>query len=76
MELSKKHQQQIESLIDKKITVRYGFGKKFERVLRKDYKGLYIKDKGQRVSCKPDTSTINIISFLALDPKIEKRLEK
>ncbi len=40
-----------------------------ERVLRKDPNGLYIKLKDVSVSVRPDTNTLNVIYFVASEPK-------
>lgn len=60
-------------MIGKKVTAYFGFNGKVEKVLHEDKDGLFIRFKGQRVFCRPDTITLNILRFIALDPKIVKR---
>lgn len=73
--LSARHKQQVDELIGKKVTVYIRF-KKHIKVLREDKDGLYIKFKNERVPCKPDTNTLNILFFTALDPKDRRNIEK
>lgn len=73
--LSERHQQQVTELIGKKITVYISLNKHI-KVLRQDEVGLYIRYKNERIPCKPDTNTLNILFFTALDPKYRKNLDR
>ncbi|RII34340.1 hypothetical protein D2A34_14445 [Clostridium chromiireducens] len=69
--LTDRQQNQINELIGKKVKIVISF-KSHVKVLRQDENGLYIRFKNQRVPCKPDTNTLNILFFTALDPKYRK----
>jgi hypothetical protein len=69
--MTTRHKEQVRNMIGKKVTV-YISHKRHERVLHEDKDGLYIRYKGQRVPCRPDTNSLNVLFFLALDPKIRK----
>lgn len=73
--LSERHQQQVNELVGKKVVVYISFTKQV-KVLREDKDGLYIKFKNERVPCKPDTNTLNILFFTALDPKYRRNIER
>lgn len=73
MNLSQRHQSQVNSMIGKKVRVYMSF-RKVERVLREDRNGLYIRLTNQRVTVRPDTTTLNILHFLAIEPK-QKAIE-
>ncbi|AJA42436.1 hypothetical protein BH791_gp02 [Bacillus phage BalMu-1] len=70
-----RHAKQVEEMIGKKVRI-YISGKKIERVLRSDSQGLYIRFEKERVSVRPDESTLNVLSFLALSPKNAAAIEK
>ncbi|MED1563910.1 hypothetical protein P4U44_18755, partial [Alkalihalobacillus alcalophilus] len=70
-----RHAEQVEEMIGKKVRI-YISGKKIERVLRSDSQGLYIRFEKERVSVRPDESTLNVLSFLALSPKNAAAIER
>lgn len=75
MNLNQRHKKQVQQMIGKKVRV-YVSGKKVERVLKSDMDGLYINYENQRVPVRPDTTTFNILSFLALAPKHAAAIER
>ncbi|MDN4093553.1 hypothetical protein QYF48_12080 [Brevibacillus agri] len=68
MNLSQRHQSQINAMIGKKVRV-YVAGRFHERVLREDHNDLYVKLNGVNVSVRPDTNTLNVLYFVGHEPK-------
>ena len=73
--MTARHKEQIRNLIGTKVIV-YISQKKIERVLHEDVNGLYIRYKGERVPCRPDLYTLNVLFFVALEPKLRRLIER
>ncbi|WP_431809162.1 hypothetical protein [Brevibacillus agri] len=68
MNLSQRHQFQVDAMIGKKVRV-YVAGRFYDRVLREDHTGLYVKFKGVNINVKPDTNTLDVLWFKGIEPK-------
>lgn len=75
MNLNPRHKKQVQEMIGKKVRI-YISGKRIERVLKSDVDGLFINYKNERVPVKPDMSTLNILSFIALAQKYAAAIKR
>lgn len=75
LNLNERHAKQVLEMIGKKVKVYFGVEGKITRVLKQDYEGLYVMYQGQRIPCRPDTNTLNVMFFIGLHPKLLRRLQ-
>lgn len=75
LQLSPRQTEQVVSMVGKKVDISFGtWAKGTKRILKQNSDGIYYIDyRGRKVPCRPDTSSLNVMCFLAMHPDMMDR---